>query len=102
MEAGERNIFDMLKILGGPKLLPVRMSKLSHLQQWCLWRPCWLMDELLTGRNPNEKSEAEEEQAKSESNVQSFRSDRRLVRLVRACIPLLLPDPRLILLLYGP
>lgn len=34
-------------------------------------------------RDPNEKTEAEAEQAKSEANVQSFRSDRRLVRLVR-------------------
>ncbi|OWZ04023.1 hypothetical protein PHMEG_00024154 [Phytophthora megakarya] len=59
MEAGDMNFFEMMKILGGPKLLPVR-----------------------TTRNPNEKSEAEAEQAKSESNVQSFRSDRRLVRLV--------------------
>ncbi|KAG3217101.1 hypothetical protein PC129_g12050 [Phytophthora cactorum] len=58
-DAGDTNFFEMLKILGGPKLLPVR-----------------------TTRNPNEKSEAEAEQAKSESNVQSFRSDRRLVRLV--------------------
>ncbi|KAF1776073.1 hypothetical protein GQ600_23944 [Phytophthora cactorum] len=60
-DAGDTNFFEMLKILGGPKLLPVR-----------------------TTRNPNEKSEAEAEQAKSESNVQSFRSDRRLVRLVRS------------------
>ncbi|ETL89810.1 hypothetical protein, variant 1 [Phytophthora nicotianae] len=58
-EAGDKNFFEMLTILGGPKLLPVR-----------------------TARNPNEKNEAEAEQAKSESNVQSFRSDRRLVRLV--------------------
>ncbi|RLN92450.1 hypothetical protein BBJ28_00011525 [Nothophytophthora sp. Chile5] len=34
-----------------------------------------------TARDPNEKGEAEAEQAKSENNVQSFRSDRRLVRL---------------------
>ncbi|EEY63519.1 uncharacterized protein PITG_15869 [Phytophthora infestans T30-4] len=58
-EAGDKNFFEMLKILGGPKLLPVR-----------------------TARNPNENTEAEAEQAKSENNVQSFRSDRRLVRLV--------------------
>lgn len=57
-EAGDTNFFEMLQILGGPKLLPVR-----------------------TTRDPNEKTEAEAEQAKSESNVQSFRSDRRLVRL---------------------
>ncbi|KAL4171728.1 hypothetical protein KRP22_009818 [Phytophthora ramorum] len=59
MEAGDTNFFEMLKILGGPKLLPVR-----------------------TTRNANEKSEAESEQTKSENNVQSFRSDRRLARLV--------------------
>ncbi|KAF4323967.1 hypothetical protein BBO99_00002371 [Phytophthora kernoviae] len=59
MEVGDTNFFEMLQILAGPKLLPVRMT-----------------------RDQNEKSEAEAEQAKSVSNVQSFRSDRRLVRLV--------------------
>lgn len=43
-----------------------------------------------TARDPSEKSQAEEEQAKSEANVQSFRSDRRLVRLVRRRWSLLL------------
>ncbi|GAB9467771.1 hypothetical protein Gpo141_00005106 [Globisporangium polare] len=56
---GATNFFDMIQVLGGPKLLPVRQT-----------------------RDPNEKTEAEAEQAKSEANVQSFRSDRRLVRLM--------------------
>ncbi|KAF1317741.1 hypothetical protein FI667_g14540, partial [Globisporangium splendens] len=56
---GAANFIQMLQVLGGPKLLPVRQT-----------------------RDPREKTEAEAEQAKSEANVQSFRSDRRLVRLV--------------------
>jgi hypothetical protein len=61
---GMAHFFEMVRVLAGPKLLPARQST-------------------TTGNQSKENNEAaEEEQAQSEANVQSFRSDRRLVRLV--------------------
>ncbi|GLD91982.1 hypothetical protein PINS_up000515 [Pythium insidiosum] len=52
------NFFEMLRLLGGPRLLPIRQTQSAE-----------------------DNNQAEQEVIKSVSNVQSFRSDRRLVRL---------------------
>lgn len=58
-EEGSESFVNLLSLLGGPKLLPARSN-----------------------RDSADNNTAEDEQAQSESNVQSFRSDRRLLRLV--------------------
>ncbi|TMW60895.1 hypothetical protein Poli38472_000937 [Pythium oligandrum] len=56
---GAVNFCEIMQILGGPKLLPLRLT-----------------------RDPAQNNQAEQEVAQSVANVQSFRSDRRLLRLV--------------------
>ncbi|KAJ0410970.1 hypothetical protein ATCC90586_004323 [Pythium insidiosum] len=55
---GATNFLEMMRLLGGPRLLPIRQTQ-----------------------DLEENNQAEQEVIKSIANVQSFRSDRRLVRL---------------------